>query len=393
MQKKTSSEHFSRYGSVYEASVENTPGYVSRDWQVMARRNIYHLYHFDCDVFIEPKDGMGCLLVGLSPDSSALEEFSIHRMIHLKPGVYFDVVAVTSAISYRMMTPADFHYKMAMLPSPYSFTRILPRIQITEIQGYYYNIRSSGYRFKGEVHDFFELTFVDRGCLETDIMDTHYVLHENELVLYGPGQFHTQSVPDANSCSYITIIFSMNSPDDQDYQQLLNRKFGYNKKIYSLIKTFVQESDSSLPYTNSLMTCILQETIIRLVQHSFLGKQPETPSPSARHHYQDELLERILSFIEKNISEPLTIAEICQKFSLSRSSLQLLFKENLNQTPKKYISDLKLTHSRDMILDGKYNISEIALMMGFNSVHYFSRAFAQKYNLAPSEYAKKLLPQ
>lgn len=207
MQKKTSSEHFTKYGSVYEHSMEGTPGYIGRDWQTPARRNIYNLYHFESEVFIEIKDGMGCLLVGSEPDSAMLEEFSIHRFIRIKPGVYFDIVSVTSSLSYRMLMPIDFNYKMVALPSSYFFKRILPRIRISEIHGYYYNIRSSGYQFKGETHSFFELTFVDRGCLITEIEGERYELLENELILYAPGQFHNQSVPNDNSCSYVTIIF------------------------------------------------------------------------------------------------------------------------------------------------------------------------------------------
>ena len=75
---------------------------------------------------------------------------------------------------------------------------------------------------------------------------------------------------------------------------------------------------------------------------------------------------------------------------LSRSSLQILFNENLNQTPKKYINELKLEKSRQLISEGRYTISEIALMLGFNSIHYFSRAFTQKYNMAPTEYSKTI---
>lgn len=141
---------------------------------------------------------------------------------------------------------------------------------------------------------------------------------------------------------------------------------------------------------NSLMLCLLQETIIRLLQSEFIGKKNERPVTEARQHYQDELLEKILAYIDETIYEPITIAEICQKFSLSRSSLQILFKENLAQTPKKYINELKLETSRQMICEGKYTISEIALMLGFNSIHYFSRAFTQRYNVAPSEYSKTL---
>ena len=43
-----------------------------------------------------------------------------------------------------------------------------------------------------------------------------------------------------------------------------------------------------------------------------------------------------------------------------------------------------------MICENRYTISEIALMLGFNSIHYFSRAFTQKYGMAPSEYSKTL---
>ena len=43
-----------------------------------------------------------------------------------------------------------------------------------------------------------------------------------------------------------------------------------------------------------------------------------------------------------------------------------------------------------MIDEGTYNISEIALMMGFNSIHYFSRAFTQRYHMSPSEYSKTI---
>ena len=138
------------------------------------------------------------------------------------------------------------------------------------------------------------------------------------------------------------------------------------------------------------MLCLLQEIIIRLLQSEFTAHKDERPVPLNRQHYQDELLEKILSYIETTICEPLTIAEICQRFSLSRSSLQILFKENLNQTPKKYISDLKLEKSCQMIRENRYTISEIALMLGFNSIHYFCRVFKKNTGHSPKEYVKMI---
>ena len=395
MQLKTSSLEFEKFGSVYEQPVvPDHNDMISREWHLIARRSVSQLYHFDCEVFLEMQSGMAALVVGDAPEADQLQAFAVHRLVRLNPGVYFSLVAVTSHITCRLITTNDYKYTLETLSPPYLFERILPRIRISEILGYYYSIRNAGYHFKGEKHNYFELTYVDRGTLFTTVEGKRYELKEKELMIYGPGQFHTQDIPEGCSCSYVTIIFDMETvvydEESTHYELLLNKVFGYDKKIYTLIKTFVTESTSQIPYMNSLMLCILQETIIRLLQSEFIGKKNDRPVTGARQHYQDELLEKILAYIDETIYEPLSIAELCQKFSMSRSSLQILFKENMDISPKKYINEMKLEKSRQMICENKYTISEIALMLGFNSIHYFSRAFTQKYHMAPSEYSKTL---
>ena len=395
MQLKTSSLEFEKFGSVYEQPVvPDHNDMISREWHLIARRSVSQLYHFDCEVFLEMQSGMAALVVGDAPEADQLQAFAVHRLVRLNPGVYFSLVAVTSHITCRLSTTNDYTYTLETLSPPYLFERILPRIRISEILGYYYSIRNAGYHFKGEKHNYFELTYVDRGTLFTTVEGKRYELKEKELMIYGPGQFHTQDIPEGCSCSYVTIIFDMETvvydEESTHYELLLNKVFGYDKKIYTLIKTFVTESTSQIPYMNSLMLCLLQETIIRLLQSEFIGKKNDRPVTGARQHYQDELLEKILAYIDETIYEPLSIAELCQKFSMSRSSLQILFKENMDISPKKYINEMKLEKSRQMICENKYTISEIALMLGFNSIHYFSRAFTQKYHMAPSEYSKTL---
>jgi len=395
MQLKTSSIEFEKYGTVYNTPVAlDARGMISRDWHLIAKRNISQFYQFNCEVCLEMQDGMAAIIVGKELKADSLETFAVHRFVKLKPHIYFSMVAVTSNITFKLITVSSFASSIESLSPAYEFARILPRIRISEILGYYYCIRNSGYRFKGEEHSYFELTYVDRGVLTTEVDGKSYELRERELMIYGPHQFHTQSIPEGCSCSYVTIIFDMETMifdvESDRYDLILNKVFGYDKKIYTLIKTFVTESTSQIPYMNSLMLCLLQETILRLLQSEFIGKKSERPVTDIRQHYEDELLEKILAYIDETIYEPITIAEICEKFSLSRSSLQILFKENMDQSPKKYINELKLEKGRQMICENKYTISEIALMLGFNSIHYFSRAFTQKYHMAPSEYSKTL---
>ena len=393
MQHKTSSSFFSKYGSVYEhpINLEKT-GMICRETEISIKESISLFSCFDCEVFIEVKSGMAALIVSEMPETETFEAFAVHRYVKLKPHIYFYVAAVSSQVSYKLITENEFISTPQLITPAYHFNRILPQVRVKEILGYYYSIRDSGYHFGGESHSYYELTYVDRGTMVTKIDGCEYELKERDLIIYGPNQFHDQKIRAGSSCSYVTVLFELErEPEVTHFDFLLNKVFPYTKKIHTLMKTFVNESSTLTPYMDSLLLCLLQEVIIRLLQSEYITNVPDKkPVTDARQHYHDELLEQILTYIDDTIYEPITVGEICQKFSMSRSSLQILFNENLNQTPKKYINELKLEKSRQMISEGRYTISEIALMLGFNSIHYFSRAFTQKYNMAPTEYAKTI---
>ena len=393
MQNETAGTAFLKYGSVFrnfnESDKENL---ICQSKRITAQQSLSQFLHFSCDTYIEVQSGIGVLLVSEDPEHGTIEEFGMNHRIHIKPNVYFGFVSTTPELVVNLYTHNDYQLDIISLSTPYEYRPVLPRIRIQNILGYYYRIRTPGYHFSGEKHAFFELTYVDTGNLHTEVDGVSYTVSEKELIIYGPGQFHSQHT-DAETVSYVTIMFNMEniSPDlPQDwYKVLINQVFPYNKKIYTLIKALVQESSNGAPYTASLMHCLLTETIIRLLQGVYTTPSAQ-PSSVVRQNYQDELLDRILEYVHGKIYEPLTVADICQQFSISRSTLQLLFKNALNQSPKKYISDMKLEKSCQMLRENKYTISEISLKLGYSSIHYFSNAFNQKYHISPSEYAKRI---
>ena len=394
MQNETASTAFLKYGSVYRNfTAEHEAALICQTRRIPAQQTLSQFLHFSCDTYIEVQSGIGVLLVSQDPETMPIEEFGMNHRIHIKPNVYFGFVSTTPDLVIHLYTQNDYQMDAITLSTPYEYRPVLPRIRLQNILGYYYRIRTPGYHFKGERHQFFELTYVDTGTLYTEVDGVSYKLGEKELIIYGPGQFHSQHTEEDQTVSYVTIMFNMEniSPDvPQDwYRVLINQVFPYNKKVYTLIKALVQESSSGAPYTDSLMHCLLTETIIRLLQGIYVVPSAQ-PSSVVRQNYQEELFERILAYVESKIYEPITIADICQQFSLSRSSLQLLFKNAVNQSPKKFISDMKLERSCQMLRENRYTISEISLKLGYSSIHYFSNAFNQKYHISPSEYAKRI---
>ena len=393
MQNETASNAFQQYGNVFRIfNADQEANLICQTKHILAQQSISQFLSFSCDTYLEVQSGIGILLVSTDPKTAPIEEFGMNRRIHIKPNIYFSFISTTPELTLHLYTHSDYHMNAVTLSNPYEYHPVVPRIQLQNILGCFYRTRSPNYKFTGEQHDFFELTYVDTGTLYTEVDGVAYQLEEKELIIYGPGQFHSQHTNN-QTVSYVTIMFDMEnlSPElpKKWYSSLIDRVFPYNKKIYSLIKSLVQETSSHTFYSDSLMHCMLTETILRLLEGTCA--YPETQSSSvARHSYQDTLMDQILAYIDSKIYEPLTVADICQHFSLSRSTLQHLFKDTINQSPKKYISDKKLEISCQMLLENKYTVSEISLKLGYSSIHYFSSVFTQKYQIPPSEYAKRI---
>ena len=386
---KTTSYIFNRYGEIINE--------ISRFQSLKMQHTVYKLKNksassfsvYNDDVFIRVTSGIVMLVVSLDPESGNIEKFVIHRIIKIKKGVHFSFMSITSSAKVELISNYGIKRKSIDWPypsTPITYERVIPTVDIPEIYAYYYQVRNANYEFVGESHSYWELTFIDNGTLHTTIDEENYQLNNFDLILYAPGQFHNQTTTDNQSCSYLTILFEMNISEPS---LISNRIFNSHRDIHSALNNFMKVSANELYFDNDLMICYLKELIIKLLQYDFLLSTQVAATPM-QQRFENEMINEIIIYVNENIYQSLTIEEICHKFSISRSSLQTLFKNNLSVAPKQYISDLKLSKSKLLIKESMYTISEISSMLGFTSIHYFSRKFKQQYGLTPTDYAKTI---
>lgn len=385
---KTTSFIFNRYGEIINDLTRLRQKKMSHTTIKLKDKEFDTFYQYNKDVYVRVESGIVMLVVSSDETCKEFERFVIHRFIKIKAGVKFNFLSITNNAKIVMET--DPKTKRIMVDTyekiPIVYEPIIPSFQIKEILGYYYQVRNANYTFPGENHDYWELTFIDNGELATTVDDEPYELGEMDLILFSPGQYHTQKTGHSQSVSYLTILFDMEMADPY---LITNRVYHAHRDIHNALNEFIKVSNNDMMYNSELMLCYLKELIIRVLQYDFLNSSPIASTPM-QQRFENELLNEIIIYINDTIYEQLTIEEICHKFSISRSSLQTLFKNNLNVAPKQYISDLKLKKSKLLIKESMYTISEIASMLGFTSIHYFSRKFKQQYGITPTDYAKTI---
>jgi AraC-like DNA-binding protein len=71
---------------------------------------------------------------------------------------------------------------------------------------------------------------------------------------------------------------------------------------------------------------------------------------------------------------------------LSKMQLYRKLKALTGMSPTLVVRDLRLTEASKLIRKGELNVSEVAYEVGFTDPSYFTRAFKEKFDTAPSQY-------
>lgn len=326
----------------------------------------------------------GVVMILVSFDSNNIKSFIINRSLHIKKGIYFNFISISDEADVEVLTNTEF--KSITLDNPFNYSNISSSLDISEIYTKFYQEKGTNYNFSGEKHSYWELTYVDKGELLTTIDGVSYHLKQGDLIFYAPMQFHTQSTFEKISSSYLTINFKMNF---NHADLLCNKIFSLKRDSYFIVTKLIEELSNDNLYSNDLSLCYLKQLIIQMLRldNSHFHSKPTT---HMQQTYENELLNDILLYIDDNIYEKISVSTLCDHFCISTSMLHSLFRKNMNNTAKNYINELKLSKSKELIRNSTHTLSEISEMLGFSSIHYFSKKFKSYFNISPTEYSKSI---
>ena len=97
-------------------------------------------------------------------------------------------------------------------------------------------------------------------------------------------------------------------------------------------------------------------------------------------------IERSIAYMAQHLGEPLPVAGLAAKASLSSSHYFALFKRQTGCAPMRYFTRLRLQYACHLLDTTSLPVKEIADALGYKDQFYFSRVFKLVNHLAPSEY-------
>ena len=97
----------------------------------------------------------------------------------------------------------------------------------------------------------------------------------------------------------------------------------------------------------------------------------------------------VISRIERDYAEPLTLSGLAAVAGMSQNHLLRLFRAATGSTPIEHLLKVRLRRAAALLRSGTLTIGEIAARCGFNDSNYFAKKFRDLYGESPRSYRRR----
>ncbi|MBI5536510.1 MAG: AraC family transcriptional regulator [Deltaproteobacteria bacterium] len=104
-----------------------------------------------------------------------------------------------------------------------------------------------------------------------------------------------------------------------------------------------------------------------------------------RHDSNASAIARAIGHIRNDIRSPIAIPELARRVGMSASSFHKHFRAVTSTTPLQYQKELRLLEARRLLKAGGASVTAAALDVGYESPSQFSREYARKFGVPPSQ--------
>lgn len=99
-----------------------------------------------------------------------------------------------------------------------------------------------------------------------------------------------------------------------------------------------------------------------------------------------ERVEKVKILLEENLAEPPTLEQLGKSVGCSHYYLSRTFSKEVGMTISQYLRQIRIEKAANLLKTGKFNVTEAALEVGYNSLSHFSHAFQKQIGCCPGLY-------
>ena len=247
-------------------------------------------------------------------------------------------------------------------------------------------------------HPEIEITYVQKGTMCYKVNHMVYHLKEGDIVFNNSGALHSGTMENQKDCAYIPVTFdsrliygffqsTVNSkyvdPVIQDSMLpaiCIDQSEPWHKPFREYLLRIIALDEKKPDFYELDITICLQSMWRLLLEH--ITYEPQT---SRENSLEYDRIKKILSYIEENYQNKITLNDIAGHIHLCESECTRLFKRHMNTTLFAFLQEYRIERSLEF-LQADQPVSAVADKAGFSDPNYYSKVFAKIKGCSPREY-------
>ena len=252
----------------------------------------------------------------------------------------------------------------------------------------------SGSHISLHSHSFYELLCCRSSCGAEYLVGTQrYRLQKGDIIFVPPGVSHRPMLPEAMDEPYVRDVlwasaefvemlrrmFPFMDTPLPSHQNLLRTAGTHWESAGELLRLMVQESELRKPGWDAIVNgCAI--TLFAQLYRAF--QTGETVRIVAE---KPELPDRVMAYIEENLSRKISLADTARHFYVSSSTIGHLFQQKMGVSFYRCVTQRRLITAKQLI-EARLPLETVAERTGFTDYSAFYRAFKQEYGISPRQY-------
>ena len=249
------------------------------------------------------------------------------------------------------------------------------------------NIASS--RYGGDwhsvphTHNHTELFFIVSGKGQFLIQDQFFPVGINNLVIINPNVLHTEDSLNAQPLEYIVLgidgIELANDENSNGQFSILDHM--ESVEVSGCLRNILREMEQKNTGYEDVCQAYMEILIIRLMRSTTLSVPSEPQISSGNRQCA-----AVRRYIDLHFKEPLTLEQLAEESHMNKYYLSHSFKREYGTSPINYMISRRIEESKYLLAETDLSMTQIAQLLGFSSLSYFSQVFRRTQSVSPLEY-------
>lgn len=137
----------------------------------------------------------------------------------------------------------------------------------------------------------------------------------------------------------------------------------------------------------------LEEAVLKVLEKSRKeSAQKEQVNQELRFSKSDKskYIMYAIAYVDENYANPdISVRAVAEKLGISEGHLSHLFRKETDSTFMVFVTKCRMRSAMNLLKDYQYKVYEVAEMVGYHDITYFSATFKKYVGVSPSEYQNR----